>query len=469
MLWRSGRKGVILEQADLQVMRLCHMPMEELLRETAVKYDIPPLWSVLSYAMLQGGSAEGIMREYRRLQKLAENTAPFYYRETVPKANGGLRLLFVPSYRLREQQQRILGLILEALPVDAHAFAYRKGISFRDCATPHVGKDWLIHLDLKNFFGSVKENMVFEALLRDTGYPPALCRFFARLCCLHGSLPQGTATSPALSNIVFRPCDEALTKLAKTYAMDYTRYSDDLFFSGNGAINAGQVIREVTALLAGFGFSVNPEKTRVRRRQHRQSVLGLTVNREAQVSREYRRSLAQEIYYLERFGKDADGVKKEKSYLRYAQKLLGKVNYVLQIDPENQKFLNYRRLLQNKLNRYVYEQRQTLGMAEHLAEEIEKLNTHYALQISLEAIRAAYGADAVMRLAAHEADTLANIRCLIDMGFGADVTHICNGYGYILYEDDGYFRWKVRELISTLGEDYVEILREDMSLWETLL
>jgi len=460
---------MILEQADLQVMKLCKMPMEELLRETAVKYDIPPLWSVLSYAMLLGGSAEGIMREYRRLQKLAENTAPFYYRETVPKANGGLRLLFVPSYRLREQQQRILRLILEALPVDEHAYAYRKGVSFRDCAAPHMGKDWLIHLDLKNFFGSVKENMVFDALLRDTGYPPALCRFFARLCCLHGSLPQGTATSPALSNIVLRPCDEALAKLAETYAVDYTRYSDDLFFSGNGTVDVGQVIREVTALLAGFGFCVNREKTRVRRRQHRQSVLGLTVNEGVQVSREYRRSLAREIYYLERFGKDADGVKKEKSYLRYVQKLLGKVNYVLQIDPENQKFINYRRLLQNRLNRYDYEQRRTPGMVTHLAEEIEKLNARYGLQISLEAIREAYGTDAVMQLAGRETDTLANIRCLIDMGFGSDVTHICNGYGYILYEDDGYFRWKVRDLISTFGVDYVEILRENMSLWETLL
>lgn len=469
MFWHSGEKTATLDQADLRVMTLCKMPMEELLRENTSPYDIPPLWSVLSYAMLMGHSSpEGILREYRLALQLAENTAPYYHRVDIPKAKGGVRWLYVPSYSLREHQAVILERILRALPVDEHAYAYRRGIGFRGCAQAHVGKAVLIHMDLKNFFGSVREDMVFAALRRDTEYASALCRFFARLCCLHGSLPQGTSTSPALSNIVFRPCDEALTELAASLNMDYTRYSDDLFFSGKESVDAGEVIGRVTALVESFGFHINKEKTAVRRQQDRQSVLGLTVNEHLQVNRTYRRKLEQELYYLDRFGLDAEGVKKAECPLRYLQQLLGKVNYVLQIDPKNEKYLKYRQDLEQRIQTYDFQYLWSWIVVERLEAEIARLNKQFSLQMDLEAIRVIYGAETVVRLAQHETDTVANIRHLIDLGFGEMVTDICNRYGYVLLEDYECFRWKLQDLIDSLGPDYMTILHNDMSLWQAL-
>ena len=469
MLWYSGEKTVTLEQADLQVMKLCKMPMEELLRGSASPYDIPPLWSVLSYAMLTShGSPEGILREYRLARKLAENTAPYYYRLDISKATGGLRCLHVPGYSLRLHQEQILRLILRALPVSEHAYAYRRQVSFWGCAQVHVGKAVLIHLDLKNFFASIKEDMVFAALARDTGYNPGLCRFFARLCCLHGSLPQGTATSPALSNIVFRPCDEALASLAAALDMTYSRYSDDLFFSGNEKVDAGAVIDQVTALVERFGFRINGEKTGVRRQWARQSVLGLTVNRGLKVNRTYRRKLEQELYYLERFGLDAEGVKKAPSPLQYLQQLLGKVNYVLQIDPENEKYLRYREQLEQKIGTYDHSCYWSWIVVERLEAEIRRLNSRFGLQIDLEATRVIYGAETVVRLAQQDADTVANIRHLIDLGFGDMVTDICNQYGYVLLTNYESFRWKLQDLMESLGQDYMAILRRDMTIWQAL-
>jgi hypothetical protein len=467
VFWQNGEKRVTLEQADLQVMKLCMMPMEELLRENTSPYDIPPLWSVLSYVMLIGhGSPEGILREYRVVRAMAEHTAPYYHCVEIPKNKGGVRRLYVPHYSLREHQDRILSRILRQLPVDPHAYAYRRGISFRGCAQAHVGKAIVIHMDLKNFFGSIKENMVFTALQRDTEYGPALCRFFARLCCLHGSLPQGTSTSPALSNIVFRPCDEALAELAEGLGMAYTRYSDDLFFSGNA--DAGEVIGKVTALVESFGFHINKEKTRVRRQQDRQNVLGLTVNAGLQVNRTYRRKLEQALYYLERFGLDAEGMKKAESPLQYLQQLLGKVNYVLQIDPENQKYLGYRQQLEKKIGSYDPGYFWSWIIVDRLAAEIRRINKRFALRIDPEAIRVIYGAETVVRLAQHEADTIANIRHLIDLGFGELVTDICNRYGYILLDDYECFRWKLQDLIKSLGPNHVEIINNDMSVLEAL-
>jgi hypothetical protein len=175
------------------------------------------------------------------------------------------------------------------------------------------------------------------------------------------------------------------------------------------------------------------------------------------------------MYYLERFGENCTGAKEAENYLRYMQKLLGKVSYVVQIDPENEKFCGFRQKLQNRISRYEFEQRLTWVRAKRLQEKIAELNLRYGLSISLEAIRKVYGDELVARLAENEVDTLANIRCLIDLGFGPEISTVCNRYGILLWRDNGQFRWELRDLISGLGTEYVEILKNDMSLWETLL
>ena len=177
----------------------------------------------------------------------------------------------------------------------------------------------------------------------------------ARLCCLYGSLPQGAVTSPMLSNIVFRKCDIALAQLADRRQMVYTRYSDDLFFSGGEAVDVKVFLKEAAEVLLRFGFKLNQEKTKVRRKQHRQEVLGLTVNERVQVNRAYRRKLMQELYYLERFGQNCTGALVEGDYLKYMQKLQGKLAYALHIDPDNSSLWDAQLKLTLRMNRYLRE------------------------------------------------------------------------------------------------------------------
>ena len=138
-----------------------------------------------------------------------------------------------------------------------------------------------------------------------------------------------------LSNIVFRCCDEALAKIADKHHLQYSRYSDDIYFSGSSDTAAKVVLREVSGVLLSFGFKLNVDKTQVRRRQHQQTVLGLTANDHLQVNRSYRRKFMQELYYLERFGKNCKGVIETGDYLKYMQQLQGKLAYVLHIDSHN--------------------------------------------------------------------------------------------------------------------------------------
>lgn len=354
MKWKKNKSSVTLEPQDMQIMAQCKMPVNEMLRSEHPNKRIPPLWSVLSYVMLQYRcEPNGLWYRYRLLNRIAKNASRCYYHRYIPKSNGGVREIYIPSYMIQRQQGFILSTILKELPIDDHAFAYRKGKRIKDCAEPHKGKSLLIHLDLKNFFGSITEDMVFMTLYRETGYAKSLCRFLAQLCCLHGSLPQGTVTSPILSNIVFRSCDKDLATVAQKHGMDYTRYSDDLYFSG-ADMNVNPFLEEVTGILLFYGFKINTEKTQIRRRQHRQSVLGLTVNEKIQTTREYRRSLLQEVYYLERFGKNCKGAIECGNYLKYMQQLQGKLSYILHIDPTNVKFQEANEKLIRRMNQHSF-------------------------------------------------------------------------------------------------------------------
>ena len=324
MKWKKGESSVSLTQSDMKIMAQCKMPFNEIMQRNHPNKNIPPLWSVLSYVMLQrNNTAEGVWFYYRLLKKMVEDTSKCYCRRQIPKANGGVREIYVPMFFLQKEHKHIMSTILSGLLIDEHAYAYRKGVSIEDCAKPHIKKDVLIHLDIKNFFGSITEDMVYETLISETGYAKSLCRFLSQLCCLHGSLPQGTITSPMLSNIVFCQCDIALSDLAKKYNMDYTRYSDDLFFSGNQTVSVKDFLKEVSNTLLRFGFKLNTEKTKIRRHHHRQGVLGLTVNDHIQVNRKYHRKLMQELYYLERFGKNCKGAIESGDYWKYMQKLQG--------------------------------------------------------------------------------------------------------------------------------------------------
>lgn len=165
-----------------------------------------------------------------------------------------------------------------------------------------------------------------------------------QLCCHNGILPQGACTSPVLSNICFRPCDDDLLSYASQHNLIYTRYSDDLFFSGE--IDCiGEIINDLSSILNKHGFQVNKEKTKVLHRNSSQKVVGLVVNEKIQVCRDYRRALRQELYYLHKYRENSTGAQGENSFLTYLYKLQGKVAFILSIDPENEEFRGERKKL----------------------------------------------------------------------------------------------------------------------------
>ncbi len=263
----------------------------------------------------------------------------------IPKRSGGVRRLYVPCKELRRFQNIIRRNILAKLPVSPYAMAYCRGRHIAQNAQPHVGKRYLLKLDITDFFGSIRFDQVYRAAFHTRYFPAQIGIMLTELCCRKESLPQGASTSPALSNLVMRNFDNNIGRWCKARGIAYTRYCDDMTFSADRPLY--DVYLKVKRMLEQEGFDLNEDKTHFITNASRQSVTGLTVNEKVNVSSAYKRRLRQEIYYALKFGPGesimrgehrdfiVDGKPDEE---RYLQHLLGRTQYVLQIEPENQWF-----------------------------------------------------------------------------------------------------------------------------------
>ncbi len=233
-----------------------------------------------------------------------------YVHFTVPKRSGGVRILSAPHRKLAAAQKWVFTNILDRLPVEppAHGFVAGRGVVSN--AEPHVGRAIVVNMDLESFFpgvGFARVRSVFHRL----GYSPAAATVLALLCteCPREpvvyagqtyyvavgprGLPQGACTSPGLSNQVARRLDKRLGGLARKLGLTYTRYADDLTFSGDAAFNekVGYLMARVRHLAQDEGFTVNEKKSRVLRRNAAQTVTGVVVNAKPSLPRKELRRL----------------------------------------------------------------------------------------------------------------------------------------------------------------------------------
>ena len=166
------------------------------------------------------------------------------------------------------------------------------------------------------------------------------------LCYHKDALPQGAPSSPAITNIILYEFDEQMGQWCRDRGIAYTRYCDDMTFSGD--FDPAEVIRFVRLELKKMGFLLNEQKTRTQRPGQQQTVTGIVVNEKLSIPADYRRKLRQELYYCMKFGIQEH---LQKTGLEipediYRMQLLGKVNYVLQVHPDDKYMLDARKWLQ---------------------------------------------------------------------------------------------------------------------------
>lgn len=286
------------------------------------------------------------------LYGLSNHAEEHYTLRKIPKRNGGSRTIYEPDFSLKYVQKQILRHVLEQFPVSDCACAYRKGIRLTENARPHVGKEKLLKLDIEDFFENITYISIYQHVFPGTLFPPPVRTLLTSLCCYDSILPQGAPTSPYISNLVMKPFDDSMESWCRPRSISYTRYCDDLTFSGS--FDAGSLIRKVSAFLTRMGFQVNREKTKVCTRSSRQEVTGLTVNDQVQVPKEYRRQLRQEWYYIRKYGPEEhlsrrgllpESAAPQSHAAGYLHRFAGKVAYVLQASPEDSEFLRIQKEL----------------------------------------------------------------------------------------------------------------------------
>lgn len=280
------------------------------------------------------------------LYAVSNHTDHHYHPAGIPKRDGSIRRLWVPDRLLMKIQRNILHNILDQMPVSPYAMAYHPGGGIVANASVHTGSRQILKLDIRDFFEHILFEHVYRCAFPTVYFPPSVGTLLTSLCCYRDILPQGAPTSAAISNLVMKPFDTYMGSWCEEKGIRYSRYCDDLTFSGD--FDAGLVIRKAGSFLKAMGFELNGKKTRVVTCHQRQEVTGIVVNQKPQVTKEFRRRLRQELYYCRRFGLKShlETVRDtrflpygEAGIMRYWLSLLGRVNYVLHVNPEDVSFL----------------------------------------------------------------------------------------------------------------------------------
>ena len=260
----------------------------------------------------------------------------------IKKSNGKFRTIYEPNYTLKSIQRQILKNILNNKTISSYAKAYHKGIGLKDNASPHINKKIILKLDIKDFFNNINFFNIYNSCFPLEYFPKSIGMLLTYLCTYDEHLPQGAPTSAYISNLVMRDFDYEIGDWCKERKINYTRYSDDMTFSGD--FIPSDIIKIVKKNLYKLNLELNNEKTHVIKNSCRQSVTGIVVNEKLQINNKYRKQIRQEMYYVKKYGIESHVNRINYNQENYLTHLYGKILFVLQINMDDE-FIQYKNYL----------------------------------------------------------------------------------------------------------------------------
>lgn len=347
--------------AELSVARWITEPQQMQPADVATAWPVPPIASVGALAEWLGLTVSELewFADVKGLAyKQRTSRLEHYHYRILAKQFGSIRIIESPKPRLKALQRQILTKVLEKIPPHPAANGFLKHRSIKTFVAPHVGQRVLLKMDLQDFFPSISGPRV-QALFRTIGYPEAVADLLGGICtnivprnewhqaasqvdgnhlreasALYAAphLPQGAPTSPALANICSYRLDCRLTALAKSAGAEYTRYADDLAFSGDDTFErkVERFSLHVAAILMAEGFRVHHRKTRIMRQGVRQHLAGVVVNSHLNVMRKDFDRLEATLTNCIRRGPETQN---RAAHPRFRAHLEGRVGFVGTINP----------------------------------------------------------------------------------------------------------------------------------------
>lgn len=331
----------VMQPPAAEILRLIRLP------------DLPTAGDLARWLGLDASQLAWLCDQRRRQAAVTSRRLCHYRYHWRERPGRPPRLIEAPKTRLKAIQRQILHEILDRVPVHPSAHGFRRRHSCLSYAEPHLAREAVLRLDLSDFFHSVAIARV-RGLFRALGYPPTVAGCLAGLCTHAGSaallgpdlsrldwhqrkritsahLPQGAPSSPAIANLCAWRLDCRLAGLAEQLRLSYTRYADDLAFSGGRSLarRSSQLHALIGSICTEEGFTLNFRKTRLMTAAQRQMLAGILVNRRLNCPREDYDRLKATLFNCVRHGpasQNRAGVPDFKGHLRGRIAHLGALN-----------------------------------------------------------------------------------------------------------------------------------------------
>jgi hypothetical protein len=239
------------------------------------------------------------------------NVEKRYETFTIPKKNGGSRIINSPNEKLKLLQRRLANLLYDCYDEIAKnrkgtvgvSHGFRKGYSIFTNSLNHCKKRYVFNVDLKDFFPSINFGRVRGFFINDKKFKlnEKIATIIAQIACFENQLPQGSPVSPIISNLIGNILDVKMLKLSKEAKCYYSRYADDLTFSTNNKQFPNSIAFEndtqwiigekLKTLIENSGFKINETKLAMQYKNSRQTCVGLVINRKVNIKQEYYRKI----------------------------------------------------------------------------------------------------------------------------------------------------------------------------------
>jgi retron-type reverse transcriptase len=323
--------------------------------ERLARFGLPELTTpedIAAWLQITPGRLAWLTHRFNDSRKPTGPTDTHYVLRWIPKRSGGRRLIERPKKSLRAIQTTILREILSKASAHPAAHGFVRGRSAVTNATAHVGRRVVVRFDLANFYPSVRFNRVV-AIFRGLGYGREAALWLARLTTselpasllaeqgftaeikpyIGRHLPQGASTSPALANLSAFVLDLRLAGLARRFKATYTRYADDITFSGDDRFlkSLRVFLPLVKEIIREERFRTNKSKCRILRNGNRQVVTGIVVNAKTNLRRSEFDALKAILTNCRRHGPSSQN---RSGHPNFAAHLHGRISYVQQLNPQ---------------------------------------------------------------------------------------------------------------------------------------
>ncbi len=314
--------------------------------ETLQKNNLPKIQNVLELAkVLKTSINELRFLSYHRFVSKSSH----YIRYAIPKKSGGVRKISAPQPRLKTVQRSILDELFSKLSVSEYAHGFLNQKSILTNATPHIKADLVVNMDLKDFFPTLDYKRI-NGLIRKLGFSDQIATVLSLICTepveekvkIDGEifyvnqgervLPQGAPTSPMLTNVICFRLDQRMAGIARKLGFTYTRYADDMTFSGDEASrqNIKKLMWQTKAVIKDEGFNIHPKKTKIMSTGNRKEVTGIVVNEKTSIEKSKLKSFRALLYQIE---KDGPVGKKWGTSSDLMGSILGFARYIYMVDP----------------------------------------------------------------------------------------------------------------------------------------